>query len=326
MAKLYPRQGHKAGMNGAGMMIGAVDAGSNAIRATVARVSPCGQVDVLAKKRAAVRLGHQVFTQGYIPPARAAEAVVAFDMFRRFFDKHRVDDYRAVATSAVRSASNRRSVLRKIQQSSGLELTTISGLEEARLVRTAVLAAFPKRRSPQLIADLGGGSLELSLLDKRGQLIDSTCLPVGTVRLMEDRGLYGALSNSDCKDLRREIRDRLRAWRSSLPINGDVVLCGGNARAWSRIASSAKLHGLSTIEGSHLKRELNELRRMDIRERKDAYGMRGDRAEVIAIAGVVFACLSDWLDVSSFVVPPLGLLDGVLLDMATARREQRLSA
>ncbi len=307
-------------------VIGAVDAGSNAIRATVAKVSANGRIEVLARKRAAVRLGHQVFTEGHIPPTRATEAAEAFGKFGKLFRKYDVSEYRAVATSAVRNASNRRSVLSKIRRTSGLQLTTISGSEEARLVRGAVLQNFPKKRPPQLIADLGGGSLELSLLDKNGELIDSTCLPVGTVRVMEDWGLSGRISTSSYKELRRDVRDRLDAWRPAPRITGDVALCGGNARAWTRITPSSSRHGLATINACDLKKELRQTRRMGVTERKETYGVRTDRAEVMAIAGVVFRSLSAWLDVSRFVVPSAGLLDGVVLDMAAQRQQLQISA
>lgn len=306
-----------------GTIIGAVDAGSNAIRATVARISEGGEIEVLARKRAAVRLGYQVFSQGHIPPSRAVEAEAAFCKFGRLFEKHGVEEVRAVATSAVRNARNQRSVLSKIRKSSGIALTPITGAEEARLVRGAVLDSFAGRRAPQLIADLGGGSLELSLLDKSGNLIDSTCLPVGTVRVMEDWGITGRIPTSIYKDLRRDIHNRLEAWRPAPRITGDIALCGGNARAWARIAPSKSRHGLATIDVGELKSELRLTRRMGLTERKETYGVRTDRAEVMAIAGVVFQTLAGWLGAERFVVPSAGLLDGVVLDMAAERSEQR---
>ena len=161
------------------------------------------------------------------------------------------------------------------------------------------------------------------MLDDNGDQLDSICLPVGTVRVMENRGLSGSISTSNYKELRREIRDRLEAWRPAPHITGDVALCGVNARAWARISAGEDRHGLTTIDACELKQELRQTRRMGISERKEAYGVRTDRAEVMAIAGIVFRTLSAWLDVRSFVVPSAGLLDGVLIDMVAQHRAQR---
>ena len=79
--------------------LGAIDAGSNAIRVVIAELGPTELVRLEAE-RIPVRLGHNAFTSGALEESTIDEAVSAFVHFRERFDHHQVGIYRAVATSA----------------------------------------------------------------------------------------------------------------------------------------------------------------------------------------------------------------------------------
>jgi len=163
--------------------LGAIDAGSNAIRMVVAELGPSELIRIEAE-RMPVRLGHGAFTRGELDDAVIDQAVAAFVHFRERFDHHGVTIYRAVGTSAVRNASNRDVLLHRLYHEAGIELEVIDGEEEARLVRKSVVHSLgPTGTPPRAILDLGGGSLEVNL--RYGTGWRGYSLPVGTVRLME---------------------------------------------------------------------------------------------------------------------------------------------
>src|SRR3954465_12046613 len=130
--------------------LGAIDAGSNAIRVVIAEVVGTELVRIEAE-RMPVRLGHNAFTQGTLEESTIDQAVAAFVHFRERFDHHQVGIYRAVATSAVRNASNRDVLLHRLYHEAGIELEVIEGEEEARLVRKAVMQAFGANTTPRAI-------------------------------------------------------------------------------------------------------------------------------------------------------------------------------
>src|SRR5215207_9023131 len=86
--------------------LGAIDAGSNAIRVVIAELA-ASELTRIEAERVPVRLGHGAFTRGELDAQTIDQAVAAFVHFRERFDAHGVSIYRAVATSAVRGASNR---------------------------------------------------------------------------------------------------------------------------------------------------------------------------------------------------------------------------
>jgi exopolyphosphatase/guanosine-5'-triphosphate,3'-diphosphate pyrophosphatase len=305
--------------------IGAIDAGSNALRAVVASATASG-ITVLDEQRAAVRLGSGTFTRGRIPTATVDEAIAAFARFRAMFDRHGVTDYRAVATSAVRDAENREVLLHRALHEAGVALQVIDGDEEARLVRKVTLHALARaHRDPTddvaCILDLGGGSLEVNL--RRGPSWRGVSLPVGTVRLLETFGLYGALDASGAQIVRRYVATlvdgAVPAARRGLPV---AAVTGGNADALAAICGIAPRDGgpSGPVPGeftlADLEARLPELLAADVEARMERYAVRRDRAEVMAVAALIFATTARQLGVERFVVPGVGIRDALLLELA----------
>ena len=106
------------------LRLGAIDTGSNAIRVVIAELTPSELVRIEAE-RVPVRLGHHAFTRGELDPETIDRAVAAFVHFRELFDQHGVSIYRAVATSAVRSASNRDVLLHRLAQPDDIGVESI---------------------------------------------------------------------------------------------------------------------------------------------------------------------------------------------------------
>jgi len=296
--------------------IAAIDAGSNAIRLVIARADSPQAYHEVKNERAALRLGHHAFTQRRFDGQTIDQAVEVFRRFKSRMNQHNVQRYRAVATSAARDARNRKVLVDRIYRTSGIRLEVIDGPEEARLVRSAVLAAVGRSISPRVVADLGGGSLQINFL-KNGSLENSASLSLGTVRLMEKYGIQGAMTEQQVGLIRERT---LTVFRRFLPpgpraASWPAVWCGGNAEALSLIAPGAPVHGIPTIDLGALQRRVHRITRMDVPERMNAFLIRKDRAEVIAVAAIVLAALGRCLHLQRAVVPGVGVKEGVLEDV-----------
>jgi len=173
--------------------LAAIDIGSNAFRLRIVEVDPPVMTpqgprflpfrDVLLD-RAAVRLGHDVFTKGRIETGVIGAACEALRRFRTAMDVAKVDRYRAVATSAAREASNGDVFVERAEREAGVHVEVIEGVEEARLVQIAVTERVSLGARSALLVDVGGGSTELTLLAGERNVYSQSC-PIGTVRLTE---------------------------------------------------------------------------------------------------------------------------------------------
>ncbi|HUL17558.1 MAG TPA: Ppx/GppA phosphatase family protein [Terriglobales bacterium] len=305
--------------------IAAIDAGSNAVRLSVARAYSAIDIEPLHNERYPLRLGESVFVRNRFTEEIVKKSGKAFRHFRGIMDEFGVTRYRAVATSATREAKNREAFVRYIRMRSGIKLEVISAAEESRLGREAVLAALGPEALPRCILDLGGGSLEISLL--RDHRVEQTAqLPVGTVRLMTTLDLPGVIQPPQAEQVRRYLRALLESKLPSRPNLGDemAVALGGNAEALSTVAPGPRRHGLPTLELSLLRDRLPQLLKLDLRERMKAYGIRRDRADVMGIAGIIFVTLGRYLNVDSLTIPGVGIREGLIREIvrdAFSRKE-----
>ena len=305
--------------------IAAIDAGSNAVRLSVVRAYSPIDIEPLHNERYPLRLGESVFINGNFTEEIFKKGAEAFRHFHEVMQENGVTRYRAAATSATREAKNRGRFTRYIRRRSGINLEVITAAEESRLGREAVFAAIGPESQVRCIFDLGGGSLELSIL--RDHLVqESAQLPVGTVRLMTTLDISGAVSPAQAEQVRRYLRALLESKLPARPNLGEelAVALGGNAETLANVAPGPRRHGLPTLELSLLRERLPRLLALDVRDRMKAYGVRRDRADVMGIAGIIFLTLGRYLNVQTLTIPAVGVREGLLHEIARdcfARKE-----
>ncbi|MGH9677783.1 MAG: HD domain-containing protein, partial [Candidatus Acidiferrum sp.] len=180
-----------------------------------------------------------------------------------------------------------------------------------------MLAAIGSENPPRCIVDLGGGSLEISIL--RDHTVEQAAqLPVGTVRLMTTLGIPGVIRPAQAEQVRRYVRALLESKLPARPNLGEgvAVALGGNAETLATVAPGLRQHGLSALELSLLRERLPDILHRDVRERMKAYAVRRDRADVMGIAALTLITLGRYLNIRSFAIPGVGIREGLLQEIA----------
>src|SRR5450759_1588797 len=124
------------------LKVAAIDVGSNALRMTVGEVDDSWNVKAIENIRIPVRLGQDVFTGGMLEETSLQHTEDAFLRFQRIAKDFDVYRLRAVATSAVREASNGQILVDRLFRQSGIKVDIIDSDEEARLIHQAVAHAL----------------------------------------------------------------------------------------------------------------------------------------------------------------------------------------
>lgn len=297
--------------------IAAIDAGSNAVRLSVARAHSALDIEPLHSERYPLRLGEGVFVRHRFSEELLKKGLKAFRHLREIMDEFGVSRYRAVATSASREAMNRKQFVRRVKQATGIKLEVIGAKEESRLGREAVFAALGPEAQPSCIVDLGGGSLELSIL-RDHVVVGGAQLPVGTVRLLTTLGIHGIVRPAQGEQVRRYVRALLESRLPTRPNLGDEVsvALGGNAETLANIAPGPRQDGLPTLELSLLRERVSDILSRDLRDRMKTYGVRRDRADVMGIAAIVFLTLGRYLNIRRFLIPSVGIREGLMHEIA----------
>jgi exopolyphosphatase/guanosine-5'-triphosphate,3'-diphosphate pyrophosphatase len=311
----------------------ALDLGSNALRLRIveAHAPPLGreQLSLLPEAsssfrevtslRAPVRLGSEVFVTGRLASASIGQACNALRDFRQAMDAAKVDAYRATATSAVREASNGATLVERARREAGIELEVIEGVEEARLIQLAVVRRLGLGDKRALLVDVGGGSTELTYLD-RGRNAFAMSLPVGTVRLLETY-LRGAKTVDRTRQrLLFEGVDRALAEAGpqlrKVPFEL-VVGTGGSVDTLSELCPVKGGHAgyPRAVDMNAARTLLNKLFGMTIEQRRDGFGLRPDRADTIVTATSIFLRVAEMFKTTAIVAPGVGLKEGILEEL-----------
>ncbi len=305
----------------------AIDVGSNALRLRVIEAAAPSQAGKgrlsqlkaegpwkdLATLRAPVRLGAEVFLSGRLAPASVGQACNALREFRQEMDRWKVDAYRAIATSAVREAKNGGTLVERARREAGIELETVEGIEEARLITLAVTRRIQLGDKRVALVDVGGGSTELTLLEK-GETSFTISLPLGTVRMLEAY-LKGVKTVDRGRErLLEEAIDR--ALGEALPQIGSVDLFVGTGGNVDTLCEMCPAKGSTRgIDVAAAKSLFKKLCGMSNNERRDTYQLRPDRADTIVPATAIFLRLAAVLKMSTIVTPGVGLAAGVLEEL-----------
>jgi exopolyphosphatase/guanosine-5'-triphosphate,3'-diphosphate pyrophosphatase len=297
------------------LRVGVVDMGSNAIRLVAAEfIAPATYTELLSD-RVPIRLGHGVYETGRLEENAIEGAVRAMVRFREVLDEFEISHYRAVATSAVRESENGRQLVRRIRKEADLELDVITGVEEARLVVGALAKRMNLGQEPWVLADLGGGSLEVALVNDTG-MIEAESHTIGSVRLHEEF----EDAAGDLRRFRKLLDEYLAALR--LPAfqrdrrPAGFMATGGNMEDLAVLAKARREDsGVSVVDLQNLDAVIERLARLTYEQRIEKLGLRPDRADVILPAAMVYARLARIFQAKAIRVPHVGVKEGVMYDL-----------
>src|SRR5262247_3982406 len=186
----------------------AADIGSNALRFQLAEVEEPGSYRIIEQDREPIRLGHQVFQTGLLSDESVKSALQALQRFKKSADRYEVREFKAVATSALREASNGGAFIAKAKEA-GVVLEVISGDEEARLISLGIMTGLRFDVPLGLFVDIGGGSLEVTLANQTNTFCLFS-LPLGAVRLTERFIKKDPPAEKELKNLLRFVDERMR--------------------------------------------------------------------------------------------------------------------
>jgi len=300
--------------------LAAIDVGTNTIRLTVAEVQDDGTYRILDEEREMVRLGEKLDRTGRLSDAAIERGVAAIGKMKAIADGFKITGLRAIATSAVREATNGRSFIREVSREHKVRIDVISGEEEAQLAFRTASRHFDFQGRSTAVVDIGGGSVEVIL--SAGTAIDHVySLPLGAVRVTERLVRSDPLRSKHWKRMKEEIDRGIRtiirqpAHRAQLMIgSGGTFTSLAHMAKWQREGRHGSVQGyvLTPAEIIHL---LGRLRETPLEARRQIPGLSSDRADIIVAGASVIARLIRGLDTQQIMVNERGIRDGLLLNM-----------
>ncbi len=299
----------------------AVDIGSNSTRMLAAEVLPGSEPVVLAADREVTRLGASVFQDGRISTQAIEDTLRVLSRMSETYRKLDVAGVRAVATSAVRDASNAPEFLARASSTLGVNVEVISGREEARLIHQGVMSRWPQNGKRVLIVDIGGGSAEL-IASENAALVDALSKPLGAVRLQE-MFLHGdPPASRELHQMSEFVDEKLEPAIARLGLRWDRAIAT-SATAAAVVSAVNRVSRSRRDQADRLRASTSQVRKLysrlaelDLAGRRKVAGIGPRRAEIIVAGAGALLRILERFHIAGMYYSAAGVRDGIIADMA----------
>lgn len=285
---------------------GVIDIGSNSVRLVIYECYGAAATPVFNEKILA-GLGRSLKADGKLYAPGVTQSLKALARFALIAEAHGLETLRAVATAAMREASDGPDFIKAVKAQTGIKIDVLSGAEEARMSAYGVISGDHRARGT--VADLGGASLELVHVENRRAAKGRT-YPLGPFVMMEN--------GFDAQALRPQVKDKLKGASDKFSAKGEALyLVGGAWRNLALIHNQRRSYPLQILQNF----EMNTVEALSLarwaagdaaQDLMSWPGLSRRRAETLPYSGVVLEALITQLKPDRIIVSPSGLREGLL--------------
>ena len=306
------------------MKVAAIDVGSNSIKLVVVDAAASDSFAVLAREKETVRLGHNTLRRGHLSAATIDRAADCIKRFRSIAEARGAERIFAVATASVREARNKAQFIKEIDRRTGVRVSILSSIEEARLIGIAATHGCAAQGVAIINVDIGGGSTEISLM-RDGASVALFSVKLGSVGLSERYISSDPVKPKELRRLMEEVRAamerpsrelRSARWQQATGTSGTIISIGEALRLRAseeeRKTQGAQPAG-DEIVLSKLARFNSRMAELTVAERRAVPGISAQRSEIIVAGGQILEGAMRALRINLIRTCGWALREGVLI-------------
>lgn len=296
--------------------IAIIDIGSNSARLVISHIYKNGAYNMVYNQKEALRLSQKVDGQNLLTEEAFTSTIDTMRSFAHMCKIYQVDKTIAVATAAIRNASNGGELVAKVAELTGIQLHIISGNTEAYISYLGVINTLDVKNG--IIFDLGGGSTELILFKNR-KILESVSLPLGAVNTTGMFNIRNEMPSNVYNDLNAFIMSRLSQYPWLKQNNLPLIGVGGTARTVAKIIQRAKKYPATKIHNyaypvQTFRSFFNKLRLTNLEQRKKISGLSTERSDIILAGSSIISCLLEATGAKKLITSGCGLREGLFYD------------
>ena len=304
--------GGQEGVQRDGLVLAAVDIGTNTLKFSVARCYPDGRIEPLDERNDTVRLGAGIERTGGIDPERLDRAVRTLVTFEQAGRDQGARRFVGVATEALRVASNGQEFLDRVRRETAWEIRTISGDEEARLTFLGLRSWLPAD-GPGAIVDIGGGSTEV-VATIGGDIESASSVPIGSGRVADRWFRADPPGREALRNAEQDARAFLESRASVLDGRGGVLLLsGGNGQFIDMLRAHFALG--AALDEQVIRLVLERLADEPADSVATVLGIQRERAAVLPAGVAIAVAVASAVRPDRVVAVPSGIRTGLLRDV-----------
>jgi exopolyphosphatase/guanosine-5'-triphosphate,3'-diphosphate pyrophosphatase len=291
---------------------GIIDLGTNTFHLLIASWEEAQGLRDIYRERRFIKLAEGGVDA--ISPAAFERGLQAIEAYKSILDRHRVRHIRAIGTAALRTAGNGILFIREVKQRTGLTVQLISGDEEARLIHLGVQQIVDLGGSPQLIMDIGGGSVEF-IIANASRVFWAQSFPIGLAVLYRHFHQSDPITEEEKANIRQFLNQQLQPLQEALerhPIQ-HLVGASGIFDVLADLLTEPSDHP-PAFEVEHLAPLYEQIGQSTYAERVAMEGLPESRADMIVVALILLDYVVQTCRASKVVVSRYALKEGALYE------------
>ena len=294
---------------------GVIDLGTNTFHLLICEQKADGNINELFRERIFVKLGEEgIETIGRAPFQRGLNAVLSF---KTILEKFNVKKINAFGTAALRTASNGNDFISRIKEETDISVKLIPGKEEARLIHLGVSMAVPLNNENSLIMDIGGGSVEFIVANRKG-VIWAQSFPIGVSVLYRQFHKSDPISLEDIKNVENHLENTLKPLFEILKLHQTPLLIGasGTFDVLDLLLSKLRLSPIhSVVEVQDFFPLYKQFLKTTLSERFQMEKLPESRAELIIVALILINLILQKANIQQIAVSAYAMKEGILSEM-----------
>lgn len=295
-----------------------IDLGSNSVRMTISRISDDGTYETVAQEKEYVRLSENMGVEKILQPEAIERTISALKNFKTIYSKLDHLNIVAVATAAVRQATNQKQFLKRVKNDIGINLNVISGTREAYYDYVGVSETLPATNA--VIIDTGGASAEIVLV-QNGKVSNLISIPIGSVTLSSKFDLADDIAATEVFKAMIFVNKIFQSvWWLRNGLNLPIIGLGGSNRTLAKInwrfnnlLDTNDIHGYQ-LRDDAINETFERIIGMNLDERKKVPGINKERADIIVGGLIPVILLMNYLDSDRIMFSTSGLREGILFE------------
>ena len=303
------------------MKVAVIDIGTNTFNLLIAS-KPRNRLVLDKVTKEFVFLGKGGINKNIIQEDAILRAITTLKEFKALCLEYKVDSIHAIATSAVRNASNKLSFVQKVFDETSIEIQIINGDTEAKFIYEGARESLDFEAEPILLMDIGGGSTEFIICNNQ-KIFWKRSFEIGAARLFEEYQKSDQITKSEIEEIEHHIANTLFPLFNMLKEFNIITLVGssGSFTSFAKIIANKLGKSNDLIKTSNYIFDIKEYNNIHqsilnstLKQRLYIRGLIKERAPMIVVGTVLVNFLLRKLDIQHFKLARYALKEGVASD------------
>ena len=295
-----------------------MDLGTNTFHLLIAE-GDINNFQEIVHEHIAVKLGEGGINKGMILPAPFERGIATMRQFSRQISNNNTHNIKAIATSALRNASNGQEFINRVKTEAGIDIEIVDGNREASFIYSGVKASGLLSNQNSLIMDIGGGSVEF-IIGNESELIWKQSFEIGAARLMERFHHSDPIPPASIEALNLYLENCLTDLFKAvgqIAIH-DLIGASGAFETFAELVDNSldlKKTKIYHFENGDLTRVTDQMIRSTHAEREANKAIIPVRVDMIVVASLITRYIMQKLNLNQVALCTYSLKEGVLAEM-----------